>query len=95
MTIRRTLPTDLVCAEDQYGDHTVRHKETGDLIGWIEKGRAMTDLNSNWTEWQFTPADRVTEKSPVRMAFSAAREDARVYAEMVAGELTVDQKLSS
>jgi hypothetical protein len=50
-------------------------------LGTIESGRAMTDLTNNWTEFQFVPDDLTELVFPVRRSYSAAREDARLYAQ--------------
>jgi hypothetical protein len=56
----------------------------GELIGWVEMGRAMASVVDGrdvlWDEWRFTPS---ADEPPgeVRRAFARAREDARVYAD--------------
>lgn len=61
------------------GDRTLHLQDTKVLVGWINQGRAMTDLRRNWTEWMFVPAEGDT-KYPVRENIAAAYEDARAYA---------------
>lgn len=51
-----------------------------ELIGWIERGEACTNLRTNWTEWRFTPAYG-SAVLPIRRGFIEAREDARKYAQ--------------
>lgn len=59
-------------------DRTLYLEGTRTLVGWIERGRAMTNLRSNWTEWRFTPNG--AGSFPVRKGISAAYDDARGYA---------------
>jgi len=63
------------------GDRTFHRKDTGALVGWIEQGRRMTDLDHNWTEWQFCPAAHTALRGPVRDSYPDAREDLRDYVE--------------
>lgn len=69
------------CTEplDSYG--CTLEQPHGTYLGVIERGRAMTDLNSEWTEFQFVPSDLTEPVFPVRRSYSAAREDARLYAQ--------------
>lgn len=69
--------------QEDGGDYDVYAEEgpSGKLLGQIVQGRAMTNLSSNWTEWQFIPDDLRHETFPVRRSLAASREDARQYAQ--------------
>lgn len=67
--------------QDEHGDREVRRGDK--VLGWVEQGRDMTDLKSNWTEWQFTPADPEARAFPVRRTYLAAHHDALAHAASV------------
>lgn len=65
-----------------YGTRTLRLEGTDTVVGWIESGRKMVDLNGKrWTEWGFIPdGDYPDAGLPLRDNIADAYADARNYA---------------
>lgn len=80
----------MCAARDPFACMAERRSECpgSELIGWVQQGRKMASVENGrdvlWTQWQFVPA-ALGPAGEVRRSYIRAREDARVYAQLLAG----------